>query len=179
MPTKTRRSVVRAVGNGVQATEVVSVNLHSLTCRAAGVELAHRHAVPRVITWVARRMCPMSAIPVRPEAFSSLTAAAELEDVRARLRATRWLDTPEDAGSSLELTWLTCARSSPTGRTGSTGPPRERRLPGCLVSAPPSAASGSTSFMSVAPRWADRSCRWLSATAGRTRSGATRRSSRR
>ncbi|MCW2722303.1 epoxide hydrolase, partial [Pseudonocardia sp.] len=37
----------------------------------------------------------------RPEPFTSQTAPAALEDLRARLRATRWPDTPEDAGWSL------------------------------------------------------------------------------
>jgi pimeloyl-ACP methyl ester carboxylesterase len=43
----------------------------------------------------------MPAIPPRPQPFASLTAPAELEDLRARLRATRWPDAPEDAGWSL------------------------------------------------------------------------------
>ena len=43
----------------------------------------------------------MSAIRLRPEPFSPLTAPAELEELRARLLATRWPDTPEDAGWSL------------------------------------------------------------------------------
>src|SRR5450755_3564050 len=37
----------------------------------------------------------------RPEPFTPQTAPAALEDLRARLRATRWPDTPEDAGWSL------------------------------------------------------------------------------
>lgn len=36
-----------------------------------------------------------------PESFSPQTDPAALEDLRARLRATRWPDTPEDAGWSL------------------------------------------------------------------------------
>jgi pimeloyl-ACP methyl ester carboxylesterase len=38
---------------------------------------------------------------LRPEPFTSVTAPAALADLRARLRATRWPDTPEDAGWSL------------------------------------------------------------------------------
>src|SRR6476659_1688977 len=34
----------------------------------------------------------------RPEPFAPRTAPAALEDLRARLRATRWPDAPEDAG---------------------------------------------------------------------------------
>src|SRR5450631_250974 len=34
----------------------------------------------------------------RPEPFTPQAAPAALEDLRARLRATRWPDTPEDAG---------------------------------------------------------------------------------
>src|SRR5581483_2711950 len=37
----------------------------------------------------------------RPEPFTPRTAPAALEDLRARLRATRWPDAPEDAGWSL------------------------------------------------------------------------------
>ncbi|MFI6691769.1 epoxide hydrolase family protein [Streptomyces sp. NPDC050433] len=37
----------------------------------------------------------------RPEPFTARTSSAELEDLRARLRATRWPDTPEDAGWAL------------------------------------------------------------------------------
>src|ERR1039458_3985005 len=37
----------------------------------------------------------------RPEPFTPQTDPAALEDLRARLRATRWPDTPEDAGWSL------------------------------------------------------------------------------
>src|SRR4029453_7838938 len=39
--------------------------------------------------------------PPRPEPFASHTAPVALEDLRARLRATRWPDAPEDAGWSL------------------------------------------------------------------------------
>ena len=37
----------------------------------------------------------------RAEPFILQTAAAELEDLRVRLRSTRWPDAPEDAGWSL------------------------------------------------------------------------------
>jgi pimeloyl-ACP methyl ester carboxylesterase len=39
--------------------------------------------------------------PPRPEPFTSQAAPAALVDLRVRLRATRWPDTPEDAGWSL------------------------------------------------------------------------------
>ena len=39
--------------------------------------------------------------PPRPEPFTSRAAPAVLADLRARLRATRWPDAPEDAGWSL------------------------------------------------------------------------------
>jgi pimeloyl-ACP methyl ester carboxylesterase len=42
----------------------------------------------------------MSAVTLRPEPFGALTAPAQLEDLSARLRATRWPDAPEDAGWS-------------------------------------------------------------------------------
>jgi pimeloyl-ACP methyl ester carboxylesterase len=38
---------------------------------------------------------------LHPEPFTALTDPAEFEDLRARLRATRWPDEPEDAGWSL------------------------------------------------------------------------------
>src|SRR5271170_4212082 len=37
----------------------------------------------------------------RPEPFVSQAAGAALDDLRARVRATRWPDAPEDAGWSL------------------------------------------------------------------------------
>jgi len=43
----------------------------------------------------------MPDAPPRPEAFTPHAAPAALEDLRARLRATRWPDAPEDAGWSL------------------------------------------------------------------------------
>ncbi|MFE0026040.1 epoxide hydrolase family protein [Amycolatopsis sp. NPDC059021] len=43
----------------------------------------------------------MSDTPPRPEPFVPRTAPAVLEDLRARLRGTRWPDAPEDAGWSL------------------------------------------------------------------------------
>ncbi|MFE4215584.1 epoxide hydrolase family protein [Streptomyces sp. NPDC056844] len=43
----------------------------------------------------------MPAAQPRPEPFLQRTAPAALEDLRTRLRATRWPDAPEDAGWSL------------------------------------------------------------------------------
>ncbi|HEY0259932.1 MAG TPA: epoxide hydrolase [Lacisediminihabitans sp.] len=43
----------------------------------------------------------MPDLPSHPEPFASRTTPADLEDLRARLRATRWPDAPEDAGWSL------------------------------------------------------------------------------
>ncbi len=43
----------------------------------------------------------MPEISSRPEPFSPQASATELEDLRTRLRATRWPDSPEDAGWSL------------------------------------------------------------------------------
>lgn len=44
----------------------------------------------------------------RPEPFIQQTAPVALDDLRARLRGTRWPDSPEDAGWSqgTDLTWL-------------------------------------------------------------------------
>ncbi len=46
--------------------------------------------------------------PAAPEPFTSRTDPAALADLRARLRATRWPDVPEDAGWSqgMDVTWL-------------------------------------------------------------------------
>jgi len=44
---------------------------------------------------------PSAAAAPRPEPFVPQTAPEVLEDLRARLRATRWPDAPEDAGWSL------------------------------------------------------------------------------
>jgi pimeloyl-ACP methyl ester carboxylesterase len=43
----------------------------------------------------------VSDTATRPEPFASQATPAELDDLRARLRATRWPDAPEDAGWSL------------------------------------------------------------------------------
>ena len=43
----------------------------------------------------------MSAAKATPEPFTPRTPAAQWDDLRARLRTTRWPDTPEDAGWSL------------------------------------------------------------------------------
>lgn len=50
----------------------------------------------------------MPNAPLRPEPFTPHTAPSTLEDLRGRLRATRWPDAPEDAGWSLgtEVTYL-------------------------------------------------------------------------
>jgi hypothetical protein len=41
--------------------------------------------------------------PLRPEPFTAQASPAALEDLRTRLRATRWPDAPEDAGWSLGI----------------------------------------------------------------------------
>jgi pimeloyl-ACP methyl ester carboxylesterase len=45
----------------------------------------------------------MPDTPLRPERFAAQATPAELADLRARLRATRWPDAPEDAGWSLGI----------------------------------------------------------------------------
>ena len=49
----------------------------------------------------AGKMDPILDVLPRPEPFISQTAPGALEDLRARLRATRWPDAPADAGWSL------------------------------------------------------------------------------
>ncbi|MGA2873368.1 MAG: epoxide hydrolase N-terminal domain-containing protein, partial [Candidatus Dormibacteria bacterium] len=46
-------------------------------------------------------MNPVLDLPPRPEPFFSQTPPGALEDLRVRLRATRWPDAPADAGWSL------------------------------------------------------------------------------
>jgi pimeloyl-ACP methyl ester carboxylesterase len=50
----------------------------------------------------------MPAVPRSPTPFTLRTDPAALEDLRARLRATRWADAPEDAGWSygMDVTYL-------------------------------------------------------------------------
>jgi hypothetical protein len=43
----------------------------------------------------------MSDAPPRPEPFTAHTNPDALDDLRTRLRATRWPDAPQDAGWSL------------------------------------------------------------------------------
>src|SRR5580704_8017370 len=50
---------------------------------------------------MSRPAMPMPDVPPRPEPFSPTADPTALEDLRARLRATRWPDAPEDAGWSL------------------------------------------------------------------------------
>src|SRR6202167_3449403 len=50
---------------------------------------------------MSRPAMPMPDVPPRPELFSPKADPTALEDLRARLRATRWPDAPEDAGWSL------------------------------------------------------------------------------
>jgi pimeloyl-ACP methyl ester carboxylesterase len=45
----------------------------------------------------------MPDAPLQPEPFTARTDPVELADLRARLRATRWPDAPEDAGWSLGI----------------------------------------------------------------------------
>ena len=49
----------------------------------------------------ARRIRPMPDAAARPEPFNPRADSDALEDLRARLRGTRWPDAPEDAGWSL------------------------------------------------------------------------------
>src|SRR3954447_1837042 len=48
-----------------------------------------------------RRVGRVSDTATRPEPFAPQTDPAAIEDLRARLRATRWPDAPEDAGWSM------------------------------------------------------------------------------
>jgi hypothetical protein len=95
----------------------------------------------------------------RLEPFSPRTAPAALEDLGARLRATRWLDTPEDAGWSLgtELAYL----RELVGYWADEfdWPAHEASLARFHASAFRSAASGFTSCTSGPPRRRGPFCR--------------------
>jgi len=67
----------------------------------------------------------MSDAPPHPEPFAPQTAPAALEDLRARLRATRWPDAPRRPSGRSGPTSPTCASSSPIGRTGFDWPAQE------------------------------------------------------
>ena len=121
---------------------------------------------------------PMPDTPPRPEPFTPQTAPAVLEDLRTRLRATRWPDAPEEAGWSLGANFGYLRELVAYWADGFDWQAQEAalaRLPrfsvrlGGLgihfVHAPAAAPVGP-------------SYRLSSAMAGRTRSGATRRSSR-
>ena len=100
------------------------------------------------------------------------------DDLRARLRATRWPDTPEDAGWSLgtDLGYLRelvaywpDAFDWPAQEAALARPPRFRvPLRNLRIHFVDVGAAGRPGP----------SCRWSSATAGRTRSGVTQRSFR-
>ena len=56
---------------------------------------------------------PSAVSGPRPEPFTPQTAPAALEDLRARLRATRRPDAPEDAGWSLGTDVADAPRAHP------------------------------------------------------------------
>ena len=89
----------------------------------------------------------MPDVPSHPERFTPQTAPTTIEDLRARLRATRWPDAPEDAGWSLGTDLDYLRELVAYWAEGSTGRPRRRRSPGSPASASRSAASASTSCM--------------------------------
>src|SRR5689334_10498378 len=79
---------------------------HAAVAAAPGIPGAAGGDPPGTSRSPAPRMRPMPdasppAAGPRPEPFVTQTAPAVLDDLRARLRATRWPDAPEDAGWSL------------------------------------------------------------------------------
>ena len=93
----------------------------------------------------------------RPEPFNPQAAPAALEDLRARLRATRWPDAPEDAGlvARHRPRLPPRARRLLGGRVRLAGPGGGAR-PAAPLPGPRSAASGSTSCTPGPPRPARR-----------------------
>lgn len=61
----------------------------------------------------AGKMGPVPGVWPRPEPFAPRADPAVLEDLRARLRATRWPDAPEDAGWSLGTDVADAPRAHP------------------------------------------------------------------
>ena len=110
-----------------RATYGLSARTYRLPGRRQRVPVPRRGAQVRARR--KRRLTPLAwrmPRPAHPEPFTPQADPAVLEDLRARLRATRWPDRPEDAGWSLtDVAYL--RESSPTGRTASTG--RHRRRP--------------------------------------------------
>ena len=117
----------------------------------------------------------MPDAPPHPEPFATLTTRAPLDDLRARLRATRWPDAPTDAGWSLGADVAYLRELVDYWADGFDWPAQEAalaRLPRFRV------PLGGLRIHFVHARAARRpvpSCRWSCATAGRTRSGGTRR----
>ena len=114
-----------------------------------------------------------------PEPFTPVTDSTAIEDLRARLRATRWPDAPEEAGWSLGTDLGYLRDLVAYWADGFDWPAQEaalNRLPRFRV---PLGESGDP--LRASPGSADTvcrpvACRWSSATAGPTRSGGTRRS---
>ena len=94
---------------------------------------------------------PMPGVSPCPEPFAPKADPAALEDLRARLRATRWPDAPEDAGWSIGADLDYLRDSSPTGPTSSTGRRRRRRWPGSPATASGSGTTGSTTSTPAPP----------------------------
>ena len=124
----------------------------------------------------------------RPEPFNPKADAAALADLRARLRATRWPDAPEEAGWSLgtdlgylrelvaywadEFDW-------PAQEAALARHPRFRvTLGGLGIHFVHARAAAKAATAEQRPRPPAPPSRWCCATAGPTHSGATRRSSR-
>ena len=103
----------------------------------------------------------MPDAPPRPEPFTPQAAPAALEDLRARLRATRWPDAPEDAGWSLGTDLGYLRELVAYWADGFDWPAQEAalaRLPRFRV--PLGGPAGSTSCTPGPPRRPGPSCRW-------------------
>ena len=113
----------------------------------------------------------MPEAPPRPEPFIPYATPAVLEDLRARLRATRWPDAPEDAGWSLGIDLAYLRELVAYWADGFDWPAQETalarlprfgvRLGGARIHFVHARATGRPG----------RRCRWSCATAGRIRSG--------
>ncbi len=111
-----------------------------------------------------------------PEQYTPRADPAVIDDLRARLRATRWPDAPDDAGWSLgtDLDYLReLVEYWIDGFDWRAQEDAIARLPHFRVGSAVSASMSSTPERRTA---AAPSCRCCSTTAGRTRSGATSRS---
>ena len=94
---------------------------------------------------------PMPGVSPCPEPFAPKADPAALEDLRARLRATRWPDAPEDAGWSIGADLDYLRELVAYWADEFDWPARRRRWPGSPATASGSGTTGSTTSTPAPP----------------------------